>query len=134
MSVTVFTYGSLMFPQVWERVVRGRYRSIAAEAGDHARYAIHGQTYPGMIGQPGARVCGLLYFDVSDDDVAALDEFEGGDYQRRWLDVRLAEGGILRAAAYLYLPTQLLSGSPWLPQAFQMRRFMQQYCGEPLAG
>ena len=30
MSTAVFTYGSLMFPRVWERVVQGGYRSAEA--------------------------------------------------------------------------------------------------------
>jgi hypothetical protein len=45
-----------MFPQVWQRVVRGKYNSASAIVSDYARYAIIGETYPAMIGQTVATV------------------------------------------------------------------------------
>ncbi len=132
MSVHVFTYGSLMFPQVWQRVVRGDYRSAVARLDGHARFEIAGETYPGMVVRPGASVDGVLYFDVSPADVAALDAFEGEEYRRDRVRVALFSGEIVDAATYLYLPHQKLSDSPWLPEAFQMERFIGSYCREKL--
>lgn len=132
MSVHVFTYGSLMFPQVWQRVVRGDYRSAVARLDGHARFEIAGETYPGMVVRPGASVDGVLYFDISPADVAALDAFEGEEYRRDRVRVALFSGEIVDAATYLYLPHQKLSDSPWLPEAFQMERFIGSYCREKL--
>ncbi|OWW23009.1 gamma-glutamylcyclotransferase family protein [Noviherbaspirillum denitrificans] len=132
MSTHVFTYGSLMFPAVWQRVVRGDYRSAPARLDGHARFAIAGETYPGMVARPGASVDGVLYFDVSPADLAALDAFEGAEYRRDTVRVTLSTGETIDAGTYIYLLPEKLSGSPWLPEAFQMQRFIGSYCREKL--
>lgn len=132
MSTHIFTYGSLMFPPVWQRVVRGSYRSAAARLDDHARFEIRNETYPGVIAQAGASVSGMLYFDVSPPDVAALDAFEGIEYRRDSVLVRLESGASVAAGTYIYLQPQKLSKSPWLPEEFQMERFLGTYCREKL--
>lgn len=128
----VFTYGSLMFAPVWRRVVRGAYRHAPARLDGHARFAIRGETYPGMVPRTGETVQGLLYFDVSAQDVDALDAFEGADYRREAVQVSLESGEILAACTYIYLLPQNLSESPWMPQAFQMERFLGSYCRDKL--
>ncbi len=132
----IFTYGSLMFPQVWQRVVRGSYRSAAASVTDYARFALEGETYPGMIAQAGSTVAGVVYFDVETRDIALLDAFEGVEYRRDALTAHLETGELLAVDAYIFLSPALLSSLPWQPEAFQMQRFLQSYCrdntGEPV--
>lgn len=130
MSSHVFAYGSLMSPPIWQRVVRGSYLSARAVAGGHARYAIKDETYPGMVPQDGSSVTGMLYFEVSQEDIAALDTFEGDEYRRASIPVRLDSGETVQADTYIYLPAEKLSESPWLPEAFQMERFIDSYCRE----
>lgn len=125
----VFTYGSLMFPQVWESVVRGTYRSAPATMHDHARFAVAGQTYPGMVACPGAAVRGLLYFDVDAADLAALDAFEGPAYRREQLVAALDDGSMLTVGAYIHIDKSALSAAPWDPERFRIESFMNQYCG-----
>lgn len=132
MSFHVFTYGSLMFPEVWQRVVRGDYRSARGHLDGHARFGIAGETYPGMIPAARSSVEGVLYFDVSPADMAALDAFEGTEYRRDVVRVTLQSGELVEAGTYIYLLPQKLSGSPWLPEAFQMARFIGSYCREKL--
>lgn len=132
MACHIFTYGSLMFAQVWQRVVRGDYGCAPARLDDYARFAIAGETYPGMIAQPGAKVAGVLYFDVAPPDIAALDAFEGDEYRREAVRVTLETGETVEAGSYLYLLPQKLSDSPWLPEAFQMERFIGSYCRDRL--
>ncbi|MGE5622691.1 MAG: gamma-glutamylcyclotransferase family protein [Bacillota bacterium] len=131
MTRHVFTYGSLMFAPVWQRVVRGHYRSAPARLDGFARYAITGETYPGMVAQQGASVAGLLYFDVDAGDLAALDAFEGADYRRDRVRVALA-AGTADAQTYLYLRPEKLTSLPWSPEAFQMERFIGTYCRDRL--
>ncbi|HYD78527.1 MAG TPA: gamma-glutamylcyclotransferase family protein [Paucimonas sp.] len=126
--MNVFTYGSLMFPEVWRRVVRGDYRSGAGIVADCRRYAIERETYPGMVREAGAGVVGIVYFDVAADDLAALDVFEGADYRRETVAVRLENGAIVPAETYFYLATARLLDTPWDPDAFQMQRFLDTYC------
>jgi gamma-glutamylcyclotransferase (GGCT)/AIG2-like uncharacterized protein YtfP len=131
MQSNVFTYGSLMFPQVWQQVVAGNYRSVRASAPGHARYAVDGETYPGMVAQSGSVVEGVLYLAVDAAHVEALDRFEGEAYRRVTIDVALADGSSQPAATYLYVAPGL-STSPWEPAAFELQRFMQTYCRDRL--
>jgi gamma-glutamylcyclotransferase (GGCT)/AIG2-like uncharacterized protein YtfP len=133
MSAHVFTYGSLMFPEVWSLVVRGDYRSTQATLHGHTRFAIDGETYPGMVTVPDGRVTGVLYLDVGDDDLARLDVFEGDDYRRINATVVDPDGASHVAETYLYLPTDRLLASPWHPDAFAMQRFIETYCRDRLA-
>lgn len=128
MSCNIFTYGSLMFPSVWEQVVRGRCRSVKAVLADHARFAITGETYPGMVMQSGATVDGILYFDVDAADVARLDAFEGVDYRRVAVQLRLVDGSELAAQTYLYNIPQRLLNLAWQAENFDIRRFLETYC------
>ena len=132
MNAHVFTYGSLMFPEVWSRVVRGSYRTERARLDGHGRFDIIGETYPGMVAREGSSVEGVLYFDVSPADFAALDAFEGEQYRRNTVQVRLDSGETVEAGTYIYLRSEKLSDSPWRPEAFQMAKFIGSYCREKL--
>jgi gamma-glutamylcyclotransferase (GGCT)/AIG2-like uncharacterized protein YtfP len=130
----VFTYGSLMFPEIWQRVVRGNYLSATATLADHARYALADDTYPGMVPQPQASVEGVLYYNVDEQDIAALDVFEGSEYRRQNVNVVIESGDLMIACTYIFLAGQRLSGIPWEPQAFQMSRFIGTYCSDKMGG
>ena len=121
-----------MFPAVWERVVRGRYRSAQASLAGHARFEIANETYPGMIADAAGTVDGLIYFDVDAGDIAALDAFEGREYVRQSLRAQLAGGELVPVDTYIYLLPQRLSALPWRPESFQMQRFMESYCRDKL--
>jgi gamma-glutamylcyclotransferase (GGCT)/AIG2-like uncharacterized protein YtfP len=123
----VFTYGSLMFPEIWRQVVTGEYRSQAAALEDYRRFAVPGATYPGMVAMPGERVAGLLYMDVGLDDLARLDAFEGSDYRRDMVQVTLGSGATVVAGAYVWLDHTRLSDAPWLPEAFRLREFIASH-------
>lgn len=130
----IFTYGSLMFPEIWQRVVRGNYRSATATLPGFARYALADDTYPGMVAQAEAAVEGVLYYDVAPPDLAALDAFEGREYRREKVNVVIESGETVIACTYIFLAEQRLSGLPWEPQAFQMSRFIGTYCSDKLGG
>lgn len=124
----IFTYGSLMFPDIWRRVAAKEYRVAQATVADYGRFAIRGETYPGMVRAAGQSVQGIVYFDVSQQDVAALDAFEGTDYRRECLEAHLESGASVSVYAYIYLPETRLSTIPWQPEAFQMQRFLDTFC------
>lgn len=132
MTCHIFTYGSLMFAPVWQRVVQGTYRSASARLDNHARFSITDETYPGMVARAGESVFGVLYFDVSDRDVDALDAFEGNEYCREKVLVTLETGEPVMAGTYIYLLPEKLSQSPWLPETFQLERFIGSYCRDKL--
>lgn len=130
----IFTYGSLMFPEIWQRVVRGNCRSATATLPGFARYALADDTYPGMVAQAEASVEGVLYYDVAPQDLAALDAFEGNEYRREDVNVVIESGESVIACTYIFLAEQRLSGLPWEPQAFEMSRFIGTYCSDKLGG
>ena len=132
MSQHVFTYGSLMFAPVWERVVGGRYRSIAATLTGYERLAITGETYPGIVEATSGTVAGVLYHDVSDADLQALDDFEGIDYRRCSIAVATPDGMSMPAQTYVYLLPLRLATHDWDPAVFPLERFMATYCRDRL--
>ncbi len=136
--MNVFTYGSLMFDPVWATVVAGRgYRSAPATLTGYRRFAVSGQSYPGVIAAPGGEVEGRLYYDVDKADLARLDAFEGGDYARIAVDTRVIDDGrelSVPAGLYLYLPAERLESRDWDPEWFAregIHRFIRDYCPTP---
>ena len=115
----VFTYGSLMFPVVWERVVQGRYRSSEATVHGFQRLRIRGEQYPALIIDPHAgSLTGRIYYEVSASDIARLDHFETSDYARVPLAVTVAKK-TLTADAYLTLTPDALERLEWSPATFE---------------
>lgn len=132
MSKHVFTYGSLMFFEVWTRVVEGDYRSMRAHLDGHARFEVREQTYPGMVAQQNSQVEGVLYLDVDAADLARLDHFEGDDYVRATLEVACDDGIARASETYLYRLTDRLQKTLWQPDGFAMQRFLDTYCRDKL--
>ncbi|GGI18984.1 gamma-glutamylcyclotransferase family protein [Oxalicibacterium faecigallinarum] len=124
----VFTYGSLMFPAVWQRVVHGRYRSVPAMLPGYARYEVAGETYPGMVPKTASAVNGVLYLDVDEADLLALDVFEGSEYRRDVVTVSVAADENLTAVTYVFTAMQRLTNRPWEAGSFRITQFMEAYC------
>ncbi|MDQ7968291.1 MAG: gamma-glutamylcyclotransferase family protein [Oxalicibacterium faecigallinarum] len=124
----VFTYGSLMFPVVWQRVVHGRYRSVPAMLPGYARYEVAGETYPGMVPKTASAVNGVLYLDVDEADLLSLDVFEGSEYRRDVVTVSVAADENLTAVTYVFTAAQRLTNRPWEADSFRITQFMDAYC------
>jgi gamma-glutamylcyclotransferase (GGCT)/AIG2-like uncharacterized protein YtfP len=129
--INVFTYGSLMFSPVWQRVVIGRYNSVGATVHGFARFAVKGEHYPGCVPTAQSNVSGRLYLDVSAADCARLDGFEGAHYARAECLVEVEKSlHCIPAWIYSYLLPHELSSAQWDPQRFEndrMAAFMATY-------
>ncbi len=127
----VFTYGSLMFAPVWQKIVRGHYQSLPASAPGLIRFSVQSEPYPGAILSADGRTDGRVYFGVSANDCARLDQFEGAHYARAKILLRLDQTAqTIQAWTYLYLRPDALSTQPWSPQGFErddMQRFLDTY-------
>jgi gamma-glutamylcyclotransferase (GGCT)/AIG2-like uncharacterized protein YtfP len=127
MPSKVFTYGSLMYPEVWNRVVAGRYQHEPAVVAGFRRYAIDGETYPGAQANADAILHGVLYHEVEEADLLRLDAFEGADYQRITVQAtpvaapgRGACGAKpLQASLYVYTRTSRLLCREWSVADFE---------------
>lgn len=132
----IFTYGSLMFPEVWERVVGSHYQASPARLDGYVRRELRDEIYPVIVRQvPDSHVEGMLYFGISTQDLARLDRFEGEYYVRRSVNVIAGREG-LACEAFTYVLSgryrHLLSDRDWDPGYFRehgLDRFLAHYAG-----
>ena len=130
----VFTYGSLMFSEVWENIVHGRHQSVPATLSGYRRFSVHGEAWPVVMpGIPQDRLDGCLYRNVSVEDIRLLDEFEGDYYFRTPLQVK-REDRIETAEVYVLRPRfySIATQSSWDPVEFErsaLNRFRAEYRG-----
>ena len=122
-ALNLFTYGTLMLPAVMQAVTGRSFADRPAILPDHARYRLKRRVYPGIIASPGDYVAGLLYSDIDKDSLRRLDAFESVLYARREVRVRLTDGRLDDAWAYLVAPehAHLLTDQPWDLVDFQQR-------------
>lgn len=128
-----FAYGSLVFDEVIAAVTGARYAGSPAVLEGFARYLVKGATYPGLVPEPGSRVDGLVYHDVSTAAFDRLDRFEGEYYARRTVQV-VADGGTVAAETYVFREEwrHLLSSERWDAEHFRrhhLDRFLGGYRG-----
>jgi gamma-glutamylcyclotransferase (GGCT)/AIG2-like uncharacterized protein YtfP len=155
----LFTYGTLMFPEIWQAVVGKDFKTTPAHLPGHEIYRVRNAVYPGIIAAPnhslsengplgehsGSRpstldsrlssVPGLLYLNLDEESLERLDAFEDDFYRRRPIRVTCEDGRALDAEAYIVPPesAHLLTDEPWTPQEFQARgnlaEFVSRYSG-----
>lgn len=119
--MNVFTYGSLMFPQVWDTVVGREFATIRGTATAYAIYRVSGATFPGIIAEAGCEVRGLVYLDVDEESVARLDRFEDTFYDRLTLSIDCEDGERRDADAYV-IPEKnrsILTAEQWTAEHFE---------------
>ena len=131
----VFTYGSLMYEQIWNLIVAGEYQKSTAAISGYSRRTVIGEDYPALLSQAGAAVTdGILYFNVSGADLRRLDEFEGRYYARKQVPVVTENGSTVAAEVYIFKDRyrHLVSENEWDPAQFEtagMKRFIRNYTG-----
>jgi len=111
----IFTYGTLMSPDIMMRVAGCRPDSCIAHLHGFRRSRVKGEEYPGIRENAEAMVQGILYLDVPEAAAQRLDVFEGEMYERRSVQVQTDGGVEKRAMAYVFRPGyhDLLTEIPW---------------------
>ena len=118
-EMNVFTYGSLMFPAVWQKVVRGDYRSSVASIHGFRRVCVRDGSHPALIISPrAAPIVGRVYFGVSAEDVSRLDYFETHNYERVTVAITV-DSNAKAAQAYLAVNMALLADTDWNENTFE---------------
>jgi gamma-glutamylcyclotransferase (GGCT)/AIG2-like uncharacterized protein YtfP len=98
----VFTYGTLMFPEVWQAIVGREFAAVEGTAAGFAIYRVRDAVYPGIsAASERERVRGVVYLDVDHASLARLDLFEGDFYVRQSVWVDCADGERRAADAYV---------------------------------
>jgi gamma-glutamylcyclotransferase (GGCT)/AIG2-like uncharacterized protein YtfP len=76
--VNIFTYGTLMFEEIWSQVTAGEYDRIPAILSGYDRKLARGEVYPVLYPSTDiSLVEGFVYIGVTDVDLGKLDAFEG---------------------------------------------------------
>lgn len=120
----IFTYGSLMFDQVWSRVVKGDYDRCESFLQGYDRKGIRGEVFPALFpAAPESRVQGIVYFDVAASDLVSIDRFEGEYYFRTTELVDTEEAGLISAEIYVLKEEYytILSRHNWDAEHFSTR-------------
>jgi gamma-glutamylcyclotransferase (GGCT)/AIG2-like uncharacterized protein YtfP len=128
----LFTYGSLMSPDILEMVIHRAAVGVPATLLDYRRAKIAGVSYPGMIPEPGSRVDGCLYKQLSLSDLEKLDIFEGEMYQRKLVEIHLEQ--TLQSYTYILAGAHahLLTNEAWSYEDFLKNdkgNFIRNYGG-----
>ena len=132
--MNIFTYGTLMIPEVMAAVTTRKFRSIDAVLKGYARFTVKGESYPGIIPATDAATEGIIYFDVDKLSLEQLDAFEGDLYQRIQIMAETKEKEILSADAYVIKPKfrSYLSSQEWNIKEFSqkhLKTFLETYTG-----
>jgi gamma-glutamylcyclotransferase (GGCT)/AIG2-like uncharacterized protein YtfP len=98
----LFVYGTLLSKDIWTSIVSGDYSSDSAVLKGYARKKVTGKNYPGLIEQNGSTVEGQIYYDISEEDLIKLDEYEGEEYQRIKVSVFLASEKNIECFTYAF--------------------------------
>jgi gamma-glutamylcyclotransferase (GGCT)/AIG2-like uncharacterized protein YtfP len=112
----LFTYGTLMFPEVWQRISIGVVPAEPAVLRGYAMYRVKDAVYPGIIrAESASEVRGQVYTDLDEDTLFELDTYESSFYQRLPVRVTLASDEEVECHAYIVPDSRrdLLTTEPW---------------------
>jgi gamma-glutamylcyclotransferase (GGCT)/AIG2-like uncharacterized protein YtfP len=126
MSLNLFAYGTLVFPEIFRQVTGAAAEPESAYLDDYVCRRLRGRPYPGALPRPGAVTRGVLYPGLDAATWKLLDAYEASCYERRLVEVRTARGTV-SAHAYV-LPSRkryLLSHHPWRPVGFDPAHWSQ---------
>jgi gamma-glutamylcyclotransferase (GGCT)/AIG2-like uncharacterized protein YtfP len=132
----IFTYGTLMFPEVWRPVTGRDFASVAGSLRAHAAFRVREAVFPGIVVTgDGSVVKGVVYLDVDDVAIARLDRFEDDFYVRQTVVIACDDGQQRDADAYVVPPhqRQVLTDEPWARESFVasggLEEFVSRFAG-----
>ncbi|KAL2266475.1 hypothetical protein VTJ83DRAFT_5827 [Remersonia thermophila] len=141
---SAFFYGTLMVPEVFYSVCYGTKDVPEAVAKLHtfqpailhgfSRRRVKHADYPGMVPDDGHHVIGIFATGLTNANMAKLDYFEGSEYERRAVKVRLlekvgnlkdgdrVEGEEKSAQTYVFLQEKFLEEQEWDLEEFRREK------------
>ncbi|MBN1957156.1 MAG: gamma-glutamylcyclotransferase [Desulfuromonadales bacterium] len=116
----LFTYGTLMDPEIMAHVAGGIFPSHPARLAGFRRRLVRNEVYPAIIPDVSEDVEGVVYLSLSAEALERLDSFEGEYYERKTV---MAESNGKKMNVETYVLTaeyrHLLSLIPWSLEEFQ---------------
>lgn len=116
----LFVYGTLRHPPLIEGLVGGPVDAHPATLAGHRAAVLRGRAYPGLVVDPQAVAVGSLVV-LDDAGLRVLDDFEGPEYERTDVVVRLEDDSTAPAQTYLLTGP---SRSLVRPGAWDLDRFV----------
>lgn len=110
--ISLFAYGTLRAPELLAAVLGHPAKSVDAVARGYRTVYYPGRTYPALIAAPGRVARGALVADLTADDLRLLDQFEGDEYERRTIKVRV-ESRLTSAEVYWPLADIAATAPQW---------------------
>ena len=125
----LFTYGTLMFADVWRRVGLGDFPSENARLRGYAVYRVQRALYPGLVRTNNIvdEVPGRLYSQLDEQAVRCLDAYESEMYNRVVVSVTRDDGSAVDCFVYVWPEARRhrLTDEPWDPGWFERHELAQ---------
>jgi hypothetical protein len=132
LSHSLFTFGSLMYPRVWQAIVEDAHASAEAYLHGFKRNVIKYDSYPVLVPSGGNTLVGRLYFGIAGKDFYKLDAFEGQYYWRKLVYVSINEQCHLTHTYFLKPKfSHLASNREWSSEKFfksHLPNFCARFC------
>lgn len=125
----LFTYGTLTFPEVWDRISIGMFPSRPAILRGYSMFRVKDAVYPGIIrSDTGSEVHGVLYDDLDEDTLFELDTYESSFYDRLPVKVVVENDAEVECHAYVVPDSRkdLLTNESWDKEWFRAHE-LQRY-------
>ncbi len=122
-TFSVFTYGTLQFPEVMQAVTSLNLKPVAATLTGYQRFKIKERTFPGLIEKEITITDGMLYRDLDETAIQKLDQFEDVMYERCLVDVEVESK---TEQAFVYV-TQKEFEACLLDQEWSLDEFRKKY-------
>ncbi|MCH2115750.1 MAG: gamma-glutamylcyclotransferase [Pirellulales bacterium] len=124
--MNLFTYGSLMFPEIWKRIGVANCCSMPATLYGFARYRVIDTQFPGIVRAGSADlVRGRMYQDLNERTLARIDAYESDLYERLDVTVQLGDAKWVACQTYVIADSRrhILSDQTWDPTDFDATCF-----------
>lgn len=130
-NIRVFTYGSLIFEDIFLKVAGQRFDNQPATLSGWSRHRLQARTYPGAVraSESKTQIDGVLWTNLSNEALSRLDKFEGLQYRRESVVVSINATTWLNAWIYRWIDLTALADA-WDIQTFAAHhkaRFADQH-------
>ena len=116
--MNVFTYGSLMFDRIFQQVTQSLPEKKQVTLDHWRRHQIVDKPYPAAVPQQGHMISGVVWLNLSANELRLLDDFEAHEYVREPVLVTSGDGATIAADIYRWIDASALIDKDWDPQAF----------------
>ena len=104
-----------MWPEIMSAVIGREISGSSARLDGVRRLCVKDEVYPALVPADASFSDGVLYENLAAEEMAALNRFEGGEYDRRAMTV-LSNGVVVEAEVYFASERALLTNDEWHPE------------------